>query len=91
MRVNVTDKKEPETPEEAMDAVFKEAIHGMGYLFNTRAFWIPGLIAGFLGLILSWVLYPGEAPMRLLVGMVAFWVLWVGVGITSSLLSKKKK
>lgn len=72
-----------------MDAVFKDAIHGVGYLFNTRAFWIPGLVAGFIGVLASLFLVPGEPAMRLLVGMVSFLVLWIGVGVTFSLLSKK--
>ncbi len=89
MRVSVQEEKEPETPEEVMDAVFKDAIHGVGYLFNTRAFWIPGLVAGFIGVLASLFLVPGEPAMRLLVGMVSFLVLWIGVGVTFSLLSKK--
>ncbi|MEM6732338.1 MAG: hypothetical protein AAF658_12335 [Myxococcota bacterium] len=85
------EEKQPPNVKDLTDLAFKEAVHGIGSVFNTRAFWIPGIIAGLLGIVGAWFLVPGEPPMRLVVGLSAFLVLWIGVGSLFSTLSRKRR
>ncbi|MEL6546730.1 MAG: hypothetical protein AAFQ82_19040 [Myxococcota bacterium] len=83
--------REPETPGELMDEVWKDSVGAFGQRFNTRAFWVPGLIAGLSGLGLCVALVPGEPPLRLVAGLVAFLILWLGVGLVGSAVSQRKR
>lgn len=85
-----TEEKEPETAQEIRDAIWTHSVSSFGRMFNTKAFWIPGLLSGAAGFVGCLVFAPTEPPMRLLLGLVAFLSLWLGVGMLSSIFSRRR-
>lgn len=87
----ITGEKEPETAKEIRDAIWTHSVSSFGRMFNTKAFWIPGLLSGAAGFIGCLVFAPAEPPVRLLLGLMAFLGLWLGVGMTSSVIARRSR